>query len=305
MATAATNSFPFSHFLSLPSELRNKIWLYVLPDKDEPALYFFRKGCWSPRRLKESDQRYDPNDEYNLTLEFRHDLLEPARVDVPLFFVNHETRGIALAWVCAQGIEMCFYEGGKCHMFVRPFDPMRDVLYIAPGRWNDFCFEPYDRLYEPDLLGKNVSNGPSLTCIAVPESLVWGGADALPEMFGWLPGIEVLLVIVDPQPSVQLPGREVVQRFEEAKSMQKRPSHLIQQLQGDDVAKCRWEIKSTRGRAFFWNREHGRFDVGDGDCIGSEALYKHIEAASKGLGEKIIENHKRRFEIRPVYAIKR
>lgn len=190
-------------------------------------------------------------------------------------------------------------------MLVRPFDPMRDILYIALGRWYDFCCEPYDRLFEPDLLGKNVSSGPDLTRIAVPESLVWGRADELPEMFGWFSGIAVLLVIVDPQPGVQLPGEEVVQRREEAESTQKRPFRWIQQFQGEDVAKRRWEVKSTRGRAFFWNHDHGRFDLGDGDCVGSEALYGHIEAATKGLGEKIIENHIRRFEIRPVYAVKR
>jgi hypothetical protein len=30
MAAAATNTSPFSHFMSLPLELRNKIWLYLI-----------------------------------------------------------------------------------------------------------------------------------------------------------------------------------------------------------------------------------------------------------------------------------
>jgi hypothetical protein len=224
---------------------------------------------------------------------------------VLLFFVSLEARGIALAWVCGQGIEICFHEDGKCIVFVRQFEPMRDILYIALGRWYEIYSEPYDRLFEPDLLGKNVSSGPDLTRIAVPESLVWDRADELPEMFGWFSGIAVLFIIVDSQLGVQFPGGEVDQRHEEAESTQKRAFRWIQQLQGEDVVKRPWEVKSKGERAFFWNHEHGRFDSGDSDCIGSEALYRHIEAATKGLGEKIIETHLRHLEIRPVYAVKR
>ena len=69
-----------------------------MPDKFGPALYFYRKEYWCPRRLSKSDEAYDPeNDENNLNFEFRLDLLDDAQFEVPLVFVNREACGIALA----------------------------------------------------------------------------------------------------------------------------------------------------------------------------------------------------------------
>ena len=77
IATAATNSSTSPRLSSLPAELRNRIWRDALPDKDGPALYFYRKRCWCPRRLLKSDEGYDDSDEQsNLHLEFRHDLVD-------------------------------------------------------------------------------------------------------------------------------------------------------------------------------------------------------------------------------------
>lgn len=164
----------FSLFPSLAPELRDRIWRDAMPGKVGPALYFYRKGCWSPRHLLQSDEEYNPeNDELNLNFEFRHDLLDVVQFKVPLFFVNHEARNIALAWVRAHGIEIRAREDRQFPVFVCPFDPTRDVLYIALDKWDEFLREPDDRCFQQDLLGQLVIvKSANITRIAVPEALL-------------------------------------------------------------------------------------------------------------------------------------
>lgn len=281
MAAAATNSSTFPLFSSLALELRNQIWRDALPDKAGPALYFYRKGCWCPRRLSKSDEGYDPeNDENNLNFEFRHDLLDDVQFEVPLVFVNREARGIALAWVREQGIEIRPREDRQYPAFVRPFDPMRDALYIVLDKWDDFLCEPDDRLSQPDLFEQLVDIKPDLTRIAVPEALLLSEVATLSEMFRYFFHLKVLFIIVDAQPDLQSADNDMkVQR--------------------------RWEFESTQGGAFFWNDDRGGFDFGDSEYIGDEALYRLIEEANKGLGEGLAKNHIRSFEVRPVLAVRR
>lgn len=96
----------FALFPSLPAELRIQIWRDALPDKIRQALYSYKKGCWQPQRLTETDANYNPhNDELNLVFNFRHDLLDDAQLVLPYFFVNHEAHGVTLAWIHSQGID--------------------------------------------------------------------------------------------------------------------------------------------------------------------------------------------------------
>lgn len=282
MAPAATHSSTFPLFSSLPRELRDQIWRDALPDKVGPALYFYRKGCWCPRRLSTSDEEgFDhENDENNLNFEFRHDLLDDIQFEIPLVFVNREARGNALAWVREQGIEIRPREDRQYPVFVRPFDPMRDALYIALDKWDDFLCEPDDRQSQPDLFERLVDIKSDLTCIAVPDALLRSEVATLPEIFRYFFHVKVLFIIVDAQPDLQSADNDVkVQR--------------------------RWEIESTQGGAFFWNDDRGGFDSGDSECIGDEALYRLIEEAKEGLGEELAKNYIRSFEIRPVFAVRR
>ena len=90
------------------------------------------RGVGVPDPLSKSDEEYGPEyDENILFFEFRYDLLGDAQFEVPLVFVNCEARGIALAWVREQGIELRSRENRQNPIFVRPFDPMRDALYVA------------------------------------------------------------------------------------------------------------------------------------------------------------------------------
>jgi len=281
MAAAATNFSTFPLFSSLPPELRDQIWCDALPDKVGPALYFYKKGCWCPRRLTKSDKGYYPeNDEFNLNLEFRHDLLDATQFEIPLVFVNREARGIALAWVREQGIKIRPHEDGQYPIFVRSFDPWRDALYIPLDKWDDFLCESVDRQFQSDLYGEIVDIEPHLTRIAMPEALFRSEVAILPEIFHYYFHLEVLLIVVDAQPDLQSTDNDVkVQR--------------------------RWEFESTQGRAFFWDHDRGGFDSGDSEYIGDEALYRLIEEAKKVLGEEHAKHYVRSFEIRPVFAVRR
>lgn len=245
-------------------------------------MYFYRKGCWCPRRLTESDEGYEAdNDELNLNFEFRHDLLGYIQFNVPLVFVNREARSIALAWVREQGIEIRPREYRQSHVFVRSFDPMRDALYIALDKWDDVFNEYYDRQHEPDMFEQVIQIGVDLTRIAVPEALLRSEDPALHELFWLFPRLEVLFIIFDAQPDLQSTDNDMkVQR--------------------------RWEFESTHGGALFWNNDRADFDLEDSEHIGDEALYRLIEEANrKKLGVELAGNYVRSFEIRPVFAIRK
>lgn len=195
----------FSLCSSLPAELRNQIWRDALPDKIGQALYFYRKGCWCPRRLIEADEDYDPeNNELNLNSEFCHSLLDDIQFEVLLFFVNREARGIALAWVHKQGLTICFHKNRQPLILVRPFDPIHDTLYVPLNKWDEFLCGPFNRQFEPDLVGRNVSCPASaFTHIAVPEALLQNEVDSLPKVFDWYSSLEKLYIIVSMQPDLQ------------------------------------------------------------------------------------------------------
>ncbi|KAI9722706.1 MAG: hypothetical protein M1812_001637 [Candelaria pacifica] len=280
MAAAAVNHSLFPQFSSLAPELRNQIWADALPEKLGPALYFYRKGCWCPRRLSREDEGYDPeNDEHNLTFEFRHDLLDDVQFEVPLLLVNREARSMAVAWVLAQGTKIRPCKNRKYPVFMRPFNPIRDALYIPVDKWNDFLREPDDRLFQPDLVDQLVDTKSDITRIAVPEALLRKEAGMLSEVFRHFFNLEELVVIGDVQPD-------------------------LRSMDEDSKAQRPWEFESTQEGAFVWNNDRGSFDLEDNKNSGHEALYRLIGDVNKEIGEGLIDNHMRSFKIRPVFAVR-
>jgi len=315
MAIAAIKPSTFQFFSSLSPELRDQIWREALP-KIGPTLHFYKRGCWCPRQLSQSDEGFYHengynNEELNLWFELRNDLVEPAQFKLPLVFVNHEAREIALAWVKQQGdkIKMRISENTEnevireqvsdlradgnlviknCEssrhgvrqdpVFVRPFDMIRDVLYIGVDKWRDFLEEPSDRQSEPDLIDRIVTVRPNVTRIAVPEAMLCSKyADELMyilEDYSW---IRTLFIIIDMWPNVRLADSDI-------------------------MAHQWWELESTGEGNFIWNADHEGFDC---EWIGDEARHKSIADAIVGLREKILENSIRRFEVRPVFAVAR
>lgn len=282
MAAAAAISPTFPLFPNLPQELRDQIWQDALPDKVGPALFFYKKGCWCPGRLAPSDEGHDPeNDENNLTLEFRPDLLDATQFEMPLVFVNREARHIALSWLRQHGVQVRPREDRQRPLFVRPFDPVHDALYIALEEWEEFVCEAEDRLSQPDLFDRLVDIEPHLTRIAVPETLLLKEAYMPSEMFRNFFKLKALLVVVDAPPDLQ------------------------SDADNDVKVQPRLEFESTEGEALRWDHERGGFDSGAGEHIGDESLYGLMEETSKGLSEGLAQNHIRSFEIRPVFAVRK
>ena len=283
MAAATDNAPAFPLFSLLSPELRNQIWNNTLPEPVGPALYFYRKGCWCPRRLSELEDGYDSqNDENNLNLEFHHDSLYDGRFEMPQFFVNREANSIALAWIREQSVKIRLHprKDGQCPLFVRSHEPQQDALYIAHDKWDEFLCEVDDRQAQPDLIEKLVDIKPDLAHIAVPETLLRSEASSLFELFQYYFSLKSLLVVIDAQPDVQSTDIDV-------------------------EVQPRWEFKSTLGDAVCWNPERGAFDESKDKPTYDEAFYRLMEEVKKGLGEGLAKNHIRSFEIRPVLAVRR
>ena len=279
MAIAANNPFTFTLFPRLAPELRNKIWRNTLPDVG-PALYFYKKGCWCPRRLSESDEGYNPeNDELNLNFEFFHNLLYDTQFEVPLAFINHEARSIALDWARNRSMDLRPRKGGQHPVFVRHFDPARDVLYVALEDWNDFLYEADERMHQPDLEGEHLSCGSYITRIAVPEAVLQNKADTLTDIFRWFLGIEVLFVVIDTQPDLQSADKDM----------------NLQQW---------WDFEKEGG-AFYFHPDRVTFDFVGSKHIGNEALYRLIEDANKHISAGLVSENLRSFEVRPISAARR
>ena len=102
--TMATTTFP--HFQNLPREMCDQIWNDTLPKNDKPKRQAYSRSlekgvlpCWCPSCLQKSNPDWEPNEDLNLQLDFHHNLLDHVQVEIPLFSVNWEACGIALAWM--------------------------------------------------------------------------------------------------------------------------------------------------------------------------------------------------------------
>ena len=225
------------------------------------------------------------NDDWNLNFEFRHNLLDAVQYELPLFFVNYEARRIALAWVGEHDIEIRTRElsielhacnDRRSSIFVRHFNPLHDVLYIALDQWDEFFREPYDRSFQPNLVEKLINQkSAQVTRIAVPEVLLLRSEVAAAftersqdEHFSQL---EILMIVIDTQPDLQR----------------------------------RWELDSTQGEVFLWNNHRSIFEIRDSENISNQALYRLLGEVNKGLGEELFKKHIRSFKIQPVFAVRR
>ena len=173
MAEATANSSAFPLFSRLPRELRDQIWRNALPDKVGPALYIYKTRSWC-FRWAQTNQKYQPNnDGPKLNLEFRYNLFDVHEFEVALFFVRHEARGIGLVWARTHGVKVLARKNSEFPIFVCPFNPTRDAMYIPANKWTRFLEEPKDMCPGPDLLEKLVNVKPAhVTHLAVSRSLL-------------------------------------------------------------------------------------------------------------------------------------
>lgn len=268
-----------SRLLSLPAELRNQIWRECLPEEPEPAFFLYKKGCWQPRYISESDEDYDAENFYGIHMKYRHEFLDPVEVSLPLFFVNREARGVVHTWMNMQSIKIRFRQGSTQPIFVRHFVPSRDALYVPPERYDEFCCEPLERGFEPDLIGQTHSyGGREVPNLAIPEHLFWMIGTAWEEVIlDWVYPA-VLLVVMN--------ANEDPHSYDNCGKLLK------------------WRLESTRARSLVWDLENRRFKWGEGESVCDQDMYDRIEeTANRDMAGRLDADWFRSFEIRPVIVV--
>lgn len=139
----------FTVFPQLITELRLEIWRMAMPAPLQRPLYPYKKGCWI---VEDRALELDPNGE-DLYLEFNASLLDPLRIQLPLYSVNREARDVALRYIREhkltgpQGITQ------SDSTFLRHFDPRTDTMFLPTVDIETFLVEQVDRMGEPDLEG--------------------------------------------------------------------------------------------------------------------------------------------------------
>lgn len=278
--TAMTDILASPQFSTLPAELRTQIWRECLPEEIESAVFTYKKGCWQPRYILESDEDYDAENFYGIHVNYRHELLDSTEIKLPLFFVNREARGIAQAWIRTQGIRIRFRQGATQPVFVRHFIPLQDTLYVPPERYDEFCCEPYDRVFEPDLVGQTLSHGGrEVPNVAIPEHLFWLIGTPFEEVFLQWYCPAVLLVVMNAHADTG-------------------PYDKCGKL-------LEWRLKNTRTRSLIWSLEHRRFTWGEGESVCDQDMYDRIEEmANRDLVGWLVSDSYPSFEIRPVLVVR-
>lgn len=302
----------FNRFRQLPPEIRNYIWRDALPEVG-PSVFYYMRGFWQPRQLTESDEGFLPGND-NMELAFRHDLFDHAKFDLPLFFACREARSIGLHWLSLQvstslripsfltsliltilqHIRIRCIDGQI--VFVRAFDPRRDILYIPDDAWRDFCIEASDRLAEPDMRDMSATLESQIARIAVSEELFCrGDITWLTEAISWHDNLQDVSVVVGRQP---------------------------------DQGQVRWEFWSMQGMEYVWSDEIDHWVIEDeeevsnmmdlqilrtdeecdnaaGGVIRREMSLRRIEGVMEGpLHQDVVDMDVPAPVIRPVCAVK-
>ncbi|KAK4442325.1 hypothetical protein QBC34DRAFT_444258 [Podospora aff. communis PSN243] len=292
----------FTLFSLLPFELRDQIWHDALPTQSPgsdrpPALYFYRlKPHWAPRVLTEGDPGYRAG-EIDLGFYFHAETLAhdddelDTQFDVPLLFVNREARRVTMKWIRDEGIQIRLrsdlpaetqtpVRANEKYIFYRTFNPQIDALYIPLERWESFCREPTDRLFEPDLHERTVDVHSDIISIAVPQSFLfdWTAMSWMAEMEPWFPNLKVMYVIIGEQPCLSA------------------------------VGPWRWEVQGAESLPYFYweqGNEDLEFRRRDQAVYDEELFDRLFEPAQNGLIEEVMHSDFKRFEVRPVMAVKR
>ncbi|KAJ5207330.1 hypothetical protein N7491_002037 [Penicillium cf. griseofulvum] len=292
MSTSSSAVLPagaqvFHLFSFLPTELRLQIWRDALPEADPPALAPYKANCWRPVPVAESE-REESFHQSCVEMVFRPELLDHIRVKTPLTSVNHEARGAAIEWAFKQGIEVRFHEARQCLIFLRPFDPMHDVLWFSQEILEIFVQECWGvfPLINPLDNRQRVSLPIEVARFALPEgalvddqrmNLIYDSAHCFS-------GNSIMYIIAG-----ELPNFNVID--------------------GDRTkVHPRWELDHMpNAKALVWNQHTNKFDFRSGPQILLEFAYHRILEASymiAALSEPPLKDRDAGFEIQPVFAVR-
>ncbi|KAF7950085.1 hypothetical protein EAE96_007385 [Botrytis aclada] len=286
MTATTTSPSTFHHFSSLALELRTQIWEESLPSEFLLALYFYKRGCWQPRIFTESDPSYYDGvcehystEDLNRNFEFRYDLLDNIHFQTPLLFVNHEARKITLTWARRHGIEIC---GDPLFpRLSRPFNPVRDILYVSADQLDELFIEPHDRSSEEDMIDLTHGIFNEVKRLAVPESMLgvyfsMATSDGLSDHFY----IEVLYIIIN----TPLDLRSV----------------------DDDLhVQSRWECENFQLCTFLLNSNKSAFELKESEENEDDQIQLLAKEFSRYLTPEFITNSPSVREVRLVLDVKR
>lgn len=283
----STRHRAFHPFPRLPAELRLQIWRETLPDLEGVTLHGYKKGCWDLRDpLPEESNAPTRADKI---LDFRHELLDDVHIDMPIVFVNREARATALSWARAQGIKMDFNTEKACHVFVLPFNPWQDALFINSHKLDEFCVEPADRLAGLQFRGQSAYSNPEITQVALPHTALTSEISVFYDMIHWFPRLEVVYIIVDIEIGEDIPKRLSAEDRRRAKERMKHQ---------------RWKASQAQGHSYAWDSKDRKFVRNIGTPIGFRSMYREIEEyLTVGIAKVFAKKDVERFEIRPVLMV--
>ncbi|KAL6893365.1 hypothetical protein GGI43DRAFT_182258 [Trichoderma evansii] len=278
----------FHLFPCLPAELRLHIWQDTLPDLHGVTLHGYKKGCWDLRDPLEgeSDEENDAFTRADKILDFRLEMLDDVHIDMPIVFVNREARATALSWARTQGIIMDFNTERGCHLFVLPFDPWQDALFINSHKLEEFCLEPADRLAGLQLRGQSAYSNPAITRVALPHTALTSEMSVFYDLLHWFPRLQVIYIIVDIDIGPTLP------KYSSTAERRRATERMKHQ---------RWKVSETQGHSYVWDSTDRKFVRNIGTPIGFRSMYREIEDyLAVGIAKVFAKRDVEQFEIRPV-----
>jgi hypothetical protein len=147
----------FTPFPQLITELRLEIWRFALPDLLPTRPPFrYSEGCWVIEELGAvTGEGPDPNGE-NLQAKFDNSQLEPLRIPLPLFSVNHEAHDVTVKCLQENKLVASRCTAGSGWEILRRFDSDNDTILPAADA-HVFGGGPGDRFHVPEMVDRYVS----------------------------------------------------------------------------------------------------------------------------------------------------
>jgi hypothetical protein len=222
----------FTLFPQLIAELRWEIWRLALPPPPPTkALYPYKEGCWVVEEIGPQWDGPDPNGE-NLQARIDTSLLNPLHIEIPLYSVNREARGIVIKYLQQHELVTRLGSIQPQPTFLRFFNSETDTLFLPAADVAAFANEPIDRIHMPDMQNRYVSFPRlALQRLAVtPAGLDVLKKDEL-ETFSVTAGGVDILYVVDPIPTAS--------RFS-LRDLENRRAFPLLGLRGASHAQVQW-----------------------------------------------------------------
>ncbi|CAH0021933.1 unnamed protein product [Clonostachys rhizophaga] len=255
---SASDPHPTFHlFPNLPPELRHQIWLNALPTL-KPSIHFYHRGCWRHQPLDPSDEDYGLDDE-GPPVSFRLELVKKTWLEVPMVYVNHESRQATLKWAEQHGLPLCSLPDTERLVFLRSFNTNIDALGVPYEEWENLILELTDLLSEPDLINQIVTPISAIKSFILSERMLKSCVSELGDLFDVYGGATIYII------DGEMPELDAASSA----------TGLLQS----------WEYEPSGGKGWRWDPEQRRFAVQENTQIRSPTLYALMEEAARVLTE--------------------